>query len=112
MGVSVEIVDKSTTGDVFDSIFVELSPERMTVRQLIKETVTAEVEKANNACDGNDTGQSINVDSQIKKALLEFQSNGFFILVDNGQVESLDTVIWITESTRVSFVRLVPMVGG
>lgn len=49
---------------------------------------------------------------QYEKALHAFDGNGFLILVDDVQVESLDQIIEIEAKTTVTFLKLVPLVGG
>ena len=41
-----------------------------------------------------------------------FTRNGFFVLVGDRQVESLDEELELKVDTDVSFVKLVPLVGG
>jgi hypothetical protein len=41
-----------------------------------------------------------------------FKRNGFVVLVDDRQVTDLDEVLEVSADTEVSFVRLVPLVGG
>ena len=48
----------------------------------------------------------------MARALEAFEANGFFLLVNDRQVESLDQVVPIQETTTVSFVKLVQLVGG
>jgi len=45
-------------------------------------------------------------------ALDAFQKNGFFILVDNKQLEELNQEIRLTEHSKISFVKLTPLIGG
>ncbi len=49
---------------------------------------------------------------QYEKAIHAFDRNGFIILVDDLQVESLDQIIEIEAKTTVTFLKLVPLVGG
>lgn len=49
---------------------------------------------------------------QYEKAVQAFDRNGFIVLVDEIQVESLDQIIEITPETSVTFLKLVPLVGG
>jgi hypothetical protein len=49
---------------------------------------------------------------QFRLAQEAFTRNGFFILVDDRQIESLDETFTISPASQVSFVRLVPLVGG
>ena len=41
-----------------------------------------------------------------------FEKTGFLILVDDRQITDLDTEIEIHHDTAVSFLRLVPLIGG
>ena len=49
---------------------------------------------------------------QFDKACDAFGRNGFFILIDDKQAESLDQQFTIGRGTEVSFVKLTPLVGG
>ena len=53
----------------------------------------------------------IDVERQVASALRAFEGNGFFLLVGDRQVESLDEPLDLT-SGEVSFLKLVPLVGG
>jgi hypothetical protein len=48
----------------------------------------------------------------FKRALEAFDRNGFFVLVGNRQAESLNESFEVKVETEVSFVKLVPLVGG
>lgn len=54
----------------------------------------------------------VNAEKQVETALLAFQNNGFFMLVDDRQAEDLNEIITITPETTVSFIKLTPLVGG
>lgn len=49
---------------------------------------------------------------QVARAIEAFNRNGFLILIDDRQVEQLDDVVILGEQTVVTFVKLVPLVGG
>ncbi len=49
---------------------------------------------------------------QVGRALEAFTRNGFLILIDDRQVERLDDVVILGEQTVVTFLKLVPLVGG
>jgi hypothetical protein len=49
---------------------------------------------------------------QFDKALETFERNGFFILVDDKQAESLDQEFLVSPRTEVSFVKLTLLVGA
>ena len=48
----------------------------------------------------------------VEVALRQFQSNGFFVIVDDRQRTDLDEVLHLRPDSRVSFIRLVQLVGG
>ncbi|MEV6029564.1 hypothetical protein AB0L65_00355 [Nonomuraea sp. NPDC052116] len=47
-----------------------------------------------------------------KQAEVAFAPNGFLLLVGDRQIEDLDAEIDLTVDPVVSFVKLVPLVGG
>ena len=49
---------------------------------------------------------------QCAKALQAFQSNQFFVIVDDQQLTELQEPIMVTDSIQVEFFRLRPLVGG
>jgi hypothetical protein len=105
--------------------------ERITVRELIRERVYQEVREYNaktpayirSLVQPSETEATLNGykmrkarkidwEEQYRLAVDAFERNGFFVLVDDRQAESLDQEIVITPATTVSFVKLVPLVGG
>ncbi len=54
----------------------------------------------------------LNPERQFQRALEMFAGNGFFVLVNDQQVDDLDAVIEIGPATSVTFLKLVPLVGG
>jgi hypothetical protein len=56
--------------------------------------------------------RKIDWEEQFARALEAFHRNGFFILVGERQAEDLDEVLEVNGETEVSFVKLVPLVGG
>lgn len=135
MPVTITIKDETTTGDVYSEVPLEFPSEQITVRELIRERVYQEVTDFNHG-QGNvfkglvqptdtervlngkqsefhlKTTRQINWKEQYEHALNAFEKNGFFILIDNLQAESLDQQVTVKPSTEVSFVRLTMLVGG
>ncbi|MBZ0114419.1 MAG: hypothetical protein K8J08_18295 [Thermoanaerobaculia bacterium] len=132
MQAALRIVDENATGDVLAEASLRLVSERVTVGDIISARVRQEATDFNKAQDGQvfrglvqptDTERHLNgyrlkkakvVDPevQIVKALEAFGQNGFLVLVDDRQVESLDEEIVVTRTSKVSFIKLVPLVGG
>ncbi len=110
---------------------VSLPAERISVRQLIEARVRQEVETFNSRQGEFFNGlvqptgaeqtlngfrlkekRAIDAQEQCRKALEAFERNGFILLVDQRQAASLDEMIEVSPQTRVTFLRLVPLVGG
>jgi hypothetical protein len=49
---------------------------------------------------------------QVEQALAAFERNGFVILVDDQQVNRLDDRVALRPTTVVTFLKLIPLVGG
>ena len=128
---TVTVRDETIAGQNIAEHPLELLSERLTVRELIRSRVYQEVQDYNSrrpdsfnglvrptdaeqALNGYKLapGRTIDWQQQFSKACDAFTHNGFFILVDDRQPESLDEELVLTPQTRVSFVKLVPLVGG
>ncbi len=93
-----------------------------TARDLIAERVRYEHERINAPggltaneivyLPGNVGFQKIDVDTAIKRTLDGFDKMGFVLFADGRQVADLDEIIRLTPSTKVKFVKLLPLKGG
>jgi len=127
------IRDETTAslGKTEHTFTVHVSGEKISVRELIRQRVTQEVEEFNTRqpavfrmlVQPSDAERTLNgfkfqkprfVDPvvQYEKAIESFEGNGFIVLVDDYQMESLDTEIALQPETAVTFLKLVPLVGG
>ncbi len=134
MSVTLTVRDETTAGDVYE-MPLELPSERITVRELIRERVYQEVKDFNlgrgsvfrGLVQPTDTERIINgnrpayrfeqrrqIDwrDQYEKALEAFSRNLFLILVDDKQATSLDEEFVVNSRTQITFIKLVPLVGG
>ncbi len=57
-------------------------------------------------------GRRIDPEKQFELAIKAFYSNGFILLVNDRQVDELEDEIEIRPDTTVTFLKLVPLVGG
>jgi hypothetical protein len=57
-------------------------------------------------------GRRIDPEKQVELAIKAFYSNGFILLVNDRQVDELEDEIEIRPDTTVTFLKLVPLVGG
>ena len=133
MLTSLKISDLTTAsiGKPEHTFTVHVSGETITARELIKLRVFQEVEtynqtlptafrmlvqpsEAEHTLNGFKFSKPRQVDpqAQFEKAIQAFEGNGFLVLVDDRQVESLDDEIALRPETSVSFLKLVPLVGG
>jgi hypothetical protein len=56
--------------------------------------------------------KEINPQNQYQKAIEAFEQNGFIMLVNDLQIETLDEQIEIEPDMEITFLKLVPLVGG
>lgn len=134
MSATVIVRDETATGTPVHEFPLQFSSERITVRELIRERVYQEVSEYNfrSRREGGvfrglvqptatertlngfkvPKGRDIDWEAQFARAIDAFGRNGFFILVDDRQAETLDEEIVIGPSTQVSFMKLTPLVGG
>ena len=131
MPATITMYDESTTGTKTQVLTLESLQARVSVRELIRMRVYQEVQDYNRAkpetirslvqpTDAERTlngfklkqRREIDWEAQYKKATTAFEANGFLVLVDNKQAENLDETIELGAETAVSFVKLVPLVGG
>ena len=132
MEAAVKIVDETPAGEVVRETRLVLASEKVSAREIIERRVREEVARFNERETGTlfqglvqpteaeaelngyrlRARRRLDPDAQCAKALKAFKSNGFFMLLDDRQVEDLETEIVIGPDTRISFVKLVPLVGG
>jgi hypothetical protein len=128
---TLTVRDETTAGEMTGSITLEFLTERITVREMIRNRVYQEVQDYNvkgsqrfcglvqpTAAEKELNGyrlrnkREIDWKEQFETAIKAFGKGGFLVLVDDKQAEDLDEQIVITPETRVSFLKLVPLVGG
>jgi hypothetical protein len=131
MPATLTIHDETATGTKTNTFTLACLTETMTVRELIRARIYQEVQDYNqrepeyfrglvqpSAAERVLNGyklkprKKIDWEEQFQRALEAFERNGFFVLVGNRQAESLDESFEVKVDTEVSFVKLVPLVGG
>ena len=129
--ITVSIKDENFSGKILQEVLVGFSSEIVTVKDIIEARVRQEVENYNKRLpdyyngliEPNDAEKTINgfklrskkpidAEKQVYVALDAFQKNGFFLLVDTMQSVSLEQKVQLTNDTRISFLKLTPLVGG
>ena len=123
--------DETMTGREIGSWILPGLPERITARELLRLRVREEVARFNAAggpvfhglvrpAAATETargfelpaGGRVDWTAQADAACAAFERNGFVMIVGDRQVERLDQIIDLRRDAEVSFIRLVPLVGG
>lgn len=131
MSATLSIHDETTSGRRTHSFTLEFFEERLTVRELIRARIYQEVQDHNQSerevfqglvqptqtektlsGPGPKMARAVGWQKQFELALEAFQRNGFFVIVGDHQVETLDEEFTVTPETEISFVKLTPLVGG
>ena len=132
--VTLQIQDETTAGERLAALALQLTSERVTVRELIRARVHQEVRAFNtqaNLGGGRFFGlvqpsdaerelngyrmrepRRIDPERQTEVALSAFERGHVLLLVDDRQVEDLDDELVLRPRTAVTFLKLVPLVGG
>ncbi len=127
----ITITDETFSGTITNELKIEISADTITVKELIEQRVVQEVNaynqrvvaKFNGLVQPTDKEMQLNTSSskgikpidaeqQVYVALDAFQKNGFFVLIDHEQVDELERKVLLKPHSNVSFIKLVPLVGG
>ncbi|TMR96195.1 hypothetical protein [Nonomuraea basaltis] len=123
--------DETATGRALAEFSLPDLPERISARELVRLRVREEVARYNAApsqhfrglvkpTDAESelngyrmrTARRLDWEKQADAAEAAFARNGFLLLIGDRQIEDLDTQIHLTTDPVLSFVKLVPLVGG
>ncbi|WP_030454152.1 hypothetical protein [Herbidospora cretacea] len=123
--------DETATGRALAEFSLPDLPERITARELVRLRVREEVARHNASpshhyrglvkptdaeADLNGyrmrTARRLDWEKQADAAEAAFLRNGFLLLIGDRQILDLDTEIDLMADPVVSFVKLVPLVGG
>ncbi|MBK8351037.1 MAG: hypothetical protein IPL21_04885 [Saprospirales bacterium] len=129
--IQIAVKDETFAGKILNEIYLEFQKENVSVEEIITLRVLNEVNEYNKKLpayfnglvEPTDAEKTLNgykikpnkiIDSekQVYVALNAFLKNGYFVLIDNIQAETLEQEILLTNKTTVSFVKLTPLVGG
>jgi hypothetical protein len=128
----ITIHDETTSKQPIGQPFAFEVPMSCTLRELIRFRVREEVAKHNATDIGvfaglvspdnaavEDNGrqvtsnrQRIDWERQADVAEKAFKRNGFFVFIDDRQLEDLDEILELDGTANMVFIRLVPLVGG
>ncbi|MBT2231766.1 hypothetical protein [Nonomuraea sp. NEAU-A123] len=128
---SVIFRDETATGKALEEFTLPDLPERISARELIRLRVREEVAKYNAAPSHHfrglvrpddaeielngyrmRTARRIDWERQADIAEKSFARNGFILLAGDRQIDDLGEEIDLTADPVVSFIKLIPLVGG
>lgn len=126
-----ETLGADTPDHTDDGLVLEFLTEHVTVREIIRSRVYQEVEDYNRRRPAHFRGlveptdaektlngfklkerREIDWNRQFEAACEAYERNGFLILVDDTQAGALDDEVTLGAGATVSFLRMVPLVGG
>jgi len=129
--IVLTIRDTTGTGKILNEIDISLKSNRVTVKEIIEARVLAEVENYNTQLPEYFQGlvqpseaettlngykmkerKKVDPEKQVYVALDAFMKNGFFLLIDKFQADTLDQEVDISSDTQINFLKLTPLVGG
>jgi hypothetical protein len=124
--------DETPAGKSLHELSLEFLSETITVRELLRERVYHEVREFNRQRDKLEFNglvqpedaerilnggrlkahRQLDWEAQFTQAIEGFANNAYFVIIDNRQAETLDESFVVGPQTTVSFVKLIPLVGG
>ena len=129
--MKILIKDETIGGETNNSFSIETTKTVSTVQGLIKLRIFKEVENFNqrlpeyfrSLVQPTEAEVTLNGYKMIEKrkidpekqyylALDAFKKNGYFLIINNKQVESLEQEIKIQDNMELQFIKLTPLVGG
>ncbi|GIH15319.1 hypothetical protein [Rugosimonospora africana] len=120
---TVTFVDETLAGARSDGWELEIFEERLRLDELIRRRIYQEVAEHNALPAGEFRGlvrpagdssapRRVEWEVQYERALEAFRRNGFVVLVGDRQVTELDREVELSARTEVTFLKLIPLVGG
>ncbi len=129
MLTTLQVFDETTGRGSTQAGALSFSETRVKVRDIIVERVRREAARRNAGATPDSpslvepgpveellnepkTGKVIDADRQCDVALKAFRDRAFLVLVDERHLDDLDDEVELQDESRVTFLRLVPLVGG
>jgi hypothetical protein len=129
MPLELSVRDETTSGESRSAGTFQFDTARLTLREIIRLRVEQEVARFNSAdyemfqglvqpeeseriLNGVRTRPVLDAQQQFAKAIAALKGNGFLVLLDDRQIMDLDEILHLTAQSKITFLRLVPLVGG
>ena len=129
MPLSLSITYETTAGERCNAGAFQFDDATLTLRELIRVFVQQEVKRFNEAgsemfrglvqpdpseriLNGVRERPVLDWEKQFTKAIAAFTGNGFVVLLDERQMTDLDETLHLTPQSQLTFLKLVPLMGG
>jgi hypothetical protein len=127
MACIINIFDKDTSNisEINHILKLAITESHITVEDLIKRRVREEylkyrnddkarplIKRSEKSLKNLTTTTEEVIAKLAEDALTAFQNNGFFIIFNDRQLESLRETVELRETNSVEFFKLVPLIGG
>ena len=129
MPLTLSIFYETTAGERCSAGAFQFDAATLTLRELIRVFVQQEVERFNEAgsevfrglvqpeeseriLNGVRERPVLDWEKQYAKAITAFKGNGFVVLLDERQITDLDETLHLTPESQLTFLKLVPLMGG
>ena len=129
MPFTLSVHDETTAGESRSAGTFQFDTASLALREIIRLRVQQEVARFNEAdyevfqglvqpeeservLNGVWSRPILDPQKQFTKAIAAFNGNGFLVLLDDRQIMDLDETLHLTAQSKITFLRLVPLVGG
>ena len=129
MPLTLSILYETTAGERCSAGAFQFDDATLTLRELIRVFVQEEVKRFNETgaevfrglvqpdeseriLNGVRERPVLDWEKQYAKAITAFKGNGFLVLLDDRQIADLDETLHLTAQSKLTFLKLVPLMGG
>jgi hypothetical protein len=129
MPLTLSILYETTAGERCNAGVFQFDDATLTLRELIRVFVQEEVKSFNETgsevfrglvqpdesermLNGVRARPVLDWEKQFAKAIAAFKGNGFVVLLDERQITDLDETLHLTPQSQLTFLKLVPLMGG
>lgn len=122
-------VDETTSGGRDRAFALEIPDAPLTVRDVIRARIHQEAARFNTSADAEVRGlvqptetrlkglrqplaRPVDAEAQCEAAFRAFERNGFLVLVGDRQMTELDALVVDGPDAEITFLKLIPLVGG
>lgn len=92
--------------------FRDRQAERRLFRALTAKQIEESLTTGKVMAGGSDLDQAVDVDQAVATALEAFSDGLFLVVVDDVELQDLNAVVPLAESSRLTFIRLTMLAGG